>query len=99
MAKAGQFVQPATKIRSRHVDSIAVASVAVLVTLLGILYHTILYRMGVQWYDEPDYSHGFLVPFMAAYFVWERRERLLAVPVQPSLAGIGLLGVGLVMLI
>jgi exosortase len=76
-----------------------VAAVAVLALMLGALYYAILYKMGVQWYDDPDYSHGFLVPLMAAYFVWERRERLLAIPVQPSLAGIGLLGAGLVMLI
>ena len=74
-------------------------TVSALVGVLGALYYAILYEMGVQWYDDPDYSHGFVVPFIAAYFVWERRERLLAIPVQPCLAGTGLLGFGLAMLI
>jgi len=66
--------------------------------LLGLIYYDILFRMGVQWYMDPDYSHGFLVPFLSAYLVWERREKLLTMPVVPSLWGVGLLGFGLSML-
>lgn len=67
--------------------------------LLGLIYYDILFRMGFQWYNDPDYSHGFLVPFMSAYFVWERREKLLALPVVPSMWGVGVLGFGLIMLL
>ena len=66
--------------------------------LLGLIYYDILFRMGVQWYMDPDYSHGFLVPFLSAYLVWERREKLLAMPVVPSIWGVGVLGFGLSML-
>ena len=66
--------------------------------LLGLIYYDILFRMGVQWYMNPDYSHGFLVPFLSAYLVWERREKLLTVPGVPSIWGVGLLGFGLSML-
>jgi len=67
--------------------------------LLGLIYYDILFRMGFQWYNDPDYSHGFLVPFMSAYFVWERRERLLALPLAPNVWGVGVLGFGLIMLL
>ncbi len=67
--------------------------------LLGALYGAILVRMGVQWYDDPDYSHGFLIPFMSGYFVWERREKLRALSHIPNVWGIGLLGLGLLMLV
>ena len=63
------------------------------------LYWPVLKALAVQWYDDPDYSHGFLVPLISAYFVWERREKLLALPVVPSLWGIGVLGFGLIMLL
>src|SRR5438093_9169465 len=76
-----------------------VGLIAVLVLLLGTLYHTILYNMSAQWYVDPDYSHGFLVPLVAVYFAWERREQLLALQPHPSKAGIGLLGIGLAMFI
>lgn len=98
MGKAGSLMEQGTE-GVRFGIAITVGLIAVPVLLLGMLYHTIVYKMGVQWYDEPDYSHGFLVPLVAAYFVWERRKRLLAMPIHHSLAGIGLLGVGLVMLI
>ena len=98
MGKAGVLIEQGKEgIRSGM--AMAAGSVAVLAVLLGALYYAILYKMGVQWYDDPDYSHGFLIPLMAAYFAWERRERLLTLPAQPSRAGIGLLGVGLLMLI
>ncbi len=67
--------------------------------LLGLIYYEILFRLGVHWYVDPDYSHGFLVPFLSAYLVWERREKLLALPVVPSLWGVGVLGFGLIMLL
>ena len=67
--------------------------------LLAALYYQILYRLGVQWYADPDYSHGFLVPLLSGYFVWERREKLRTLPVAPSPWGIVLLGGGLLMLL
>src|SRR5256884_1977680 len=67
--------------------------------LLAALYYKILYSLGTQWYADPDYSHGFLVPLLSGYFVWERRERLRSLPVAPSPWGIILLGGGLLMLL
>jgi exosortase len=67
--------------------------------LLAALYYKILYSLGMQWYADPDYSHGFLVPLLSGYFVWERREKLRALPVAPSPWGIVLLGGGLLMLL
>ena len=67
--------------------------------LLAALYYQIVYRLGMQWYADPDYSHGFLVPLLSGYFVWERREKLRALPIAPSPWGIVLLGGGLLMLV
>jgi len=77
----------------------AVLWTMLLAALLGVTYYEILLRLGLQWYADPDYSHGFLVPFLSAYLVWERREKLLALPVVSSLWGVGVLGFGLIMLL
>jgi exosortase len=66
--------------------------------LLG-LYHKILLRLIDHWYIDPDYSHGFLVPLLALYFVWERRQQLSGLSARPHKAGILLLGGGLLMLL
>lgn len=39
------------------------------------------------WWDEPNYSHGFLVAPIAAMILWQRRDRLNTIAIRPSLAG------------
>ena len=63
--------------------------------LLAVLSYPILYPMVVQWNNDPDYSHGFLIPFIAAYFIWERRHHILARSPQPDRLGVALIGIGL----
>ena len=77
----------------------AVAWTLVFATLLSVLYSEVGYRLVLQWYRDADYSHGFLIPLLSAYFVWERREKLVELPVCPSLWGILLLGIGLLILL
>jgi exosortase len=76
----------------------AVLWVMVLATLLVAIYYEILFRLSVQWYVDPDYSHGFLIPFLSAYFVWERRTRLARITPRPSWWGVSVMLLGLLML-
>jgi exosortase len=73
--------------------------VGTFVVLLAGLYHEVLVKLGLQWNNDPDYSHGFLVPVLVAYFVWERWDRFKRNPIMPSLWGIVVLAVGLLMLV
>jgi len=50
-----------------------------------------------EWYTFPSLSHGFAVPFIAAYLVWVRRADLAASSMAPSLAGLPVLAGGLVL--
>jgi len=43
-----------------------------------------------SWLTDPNYSHGLLVPFIAAFFVWRARDAFRAR--QPSAHGLWLLG-------
>ena len=70
-----------------------------LIGVLMVLYWQVVYALGMDWYNDPDYSHGFLVPFLSAYFISERWQDLKNASVCPSILGIGLLGLGLFMLI
>jgi exosortase len=40
-----------------------------------------------QWATDDDYSHGFFVVPLAAFFAWERRDRLRTLPVRSSSVG------------
>ena len=68
-----------------------------LVGVLFALYAPVLRTLVSQWYHDADYSHGFLVPLLSAYLIWQRRDKLRLVPRRPSLSGmvVVLLALGL----
>jgi exosortase len=39
----------------------------------------ILWRLAAQWNSDADMSHGYFVPLVAGYIIWQRRQELLAV--------------------
>jgi len=70
----------------------------VLVLVLGAVYHSIVYEMMLDWRKDDNYSHGFLVPFIAGYLAYMRKDDLLAAVVRPCNAGLGIVVAGLVVL-
>ena len=63
------------------------------------LYAAVLPPLVADWLDDPNYSHGFLVPGLSAYFVWDRRQTLAGLRPQPHWGGLVLLWCGLGMLL
>jgi exosortase len=59
-----------------------------LVAVLIALYAPVLKHLVGQWYNDSDYSHGFLVPLLSLYLIWQRRERLRQVARRPSSWGL-----------
>jgi exosortase len=47
-----------------------------------------------KWAQDPQYSHGYLVPAFSLYLLWWRRDRLQGTRLEPRWWGVGLLGVG-----
>jgi exosortase len=45
----------------------------VLGILIAVLYASVLHGLVSQWWTDPDYSQGFLVPLFAAYIAWSKR--------------------------
>jgi len=74
--------------------------VLVFLGLLGGLYGGILRDLAWQWWDDPNYTHGFLVPLFSGFLVWQRRKQLAALPPQGSWIGLPVLlaGVGALLL-
>ena len=52
-----------------------------------------------EWILRPEYSHGFLMPPIAAWVLWGRREELRRLRLDPSLVGTVLLALNLVFLL
>jgi exosortase len=73
----------------------------VIAGLVGALYGPVLLQMVIQWWQDPDYSHGFVVPIFVGYVLYLSRHKLRQIAIEPNnfgfvlmLASIGLLLVG-----
>jgi exosortase len=67
--------------------------------LLGFLYAQVLPDLVKEWWDDPNYSHGFLVPLFSAYLVWHRREKIRTTELRPSWWGLAVIVAGAASLI
>ncbi|QOJ32002.1 MAG: VPLPA-CTERM-specific exosortase XrtD [Gammaproteobacteria bacterium] len=61
---------------------------------LAVIFRDGLWLM-VQWWQEPEYQHGYLIPLVSLYLLWARAEQLRATPTAPSAAGLVLVVLGL----
>jgi exosortase len=59
-----------------------------------VVFAPILYYMVLHWGQSQDYSHGFLIAPLSAYFIWERRKKLARTPIEPSWYGLIPLALG-----
>jgi exosortase len=67
--------------------------------LLLWLYFQTLIHLVLQWWQDPNFSHGFFVPLFSAFVIWQEWPRLQQLPLRPSWAGLWFLGFGLSLLI
>lgn len=52
------------------------------------LYYSIVLHLLLEWWKDPNFSHGFLVPMLSLFLVLRDRNRLLALPLKPSFWGL-----------
>ena len=71
----------------------------VLSGLVLALYAPVLQRLVLQWWLDPNYGHGFLVPVFAGYLLWEGRSRWQQVALAPSNTGMLVMWLAIGMLI
>jgi len=55
------------------------------------LYYNVIYKMTIDWMSNDNYSHGFLIPIIAGYLIWQRKDRLTQTHLTPSNTGFVLL--------
>ncbi len=68
-----------------------------LLALLLWTYWPILPGLVAQWWNEPDYSHGFLIPIISLGFVWFRRNQLASIEIQPGYSGLLVMSMALML--
>jgi exosortase len=58
-----------------------------------------LVRLASDWWNDPNFSHGFFVPAFSAYVIWQSRRRYSALPPNPSWFGLAIIAGALGILI
>jgi exosortase len=70
------------------------SAVALVGGLVVLLYWDVVPGMAYIWWTDDAYSHGLLIPPLAAYVAWLNRDRILAVPASPDSRGLLLAAAG-----
>ncbi|NPB08835.1 MAG: exosortase [Thermodesulfobacteria bacterium] len=70
-------------------------SLSIFFASLLYLYHSVLYKLVLDWWHDPNYSHGLLLPWISLYFVWLKREELARERIGSSWWGLLLVLAGL----
>lgn len=61
---------------------------AALGVLIALLYHGILANLASQWWNDPDFSHGFFIPVFSGFVIWRMRRQLVSLKPAPSWSGL-----------
>ncbi|HWR53758.1 MAG TPA: exosortase/archaeosortase family protein [Bryobacteraceae bacterium] len=75
-------------VRSDAAGAIPWATIAWFAALTIICYAPVLYNLGRQWANDEDMGHGFFVPLVAGYIMWQRRAEVAAVVPAPNWWGL-----------
>jgi exosortase len=67
----------------------------VLGILTAVLYGPVLRHLVGQWWEDPNFSHGFFVPLFSVFVVWQERARLSRLASKPSWFGLAIVAFGM----
>ncbi|HYA92894.1 MAG TPA: exosortase/archaeosortase family protein, partial [Thermodesulfobacteriota bacterium] len=70
---------------------------AIIVACLVVLYFHVLQGLVSDWIHMPDFSHGFLIPIVSFYFVYEKRNKLSVLSPSTAWTGFGLIVFGILL--
>ena len=73
-----------------------VAATALLAVAVIALFWDGLAWMWTTWMITPEYSHGVIIPFISAFLVWQRKDRIERQPMTGSWAGVALVALGVI---
>lgn len=72
-------------------------SILIFLGVLALLYMDPVASMVGEWYTDENYSHGFLIPVISGYLLWQRKDELAKARVSPANTGVLIAALGLLM--
>lgn len=68
-----------------------------IVAALAFVFASVLAKLGRDWWNDENYSHGLLIPFVIGYILWQERKQFQSAQRQPAI-WFGAFGVGFALL-
>lgn len=56
----------------------------VLLSLLYLLFSPLIIQLVHEWGNDPEFSHGFLIPIVSVYLIWINRKKIMSIESSPS---------------
>jgi exosortase D (VPLPA-CTERM-specific) len=76
------------RVGSLHARTIYLGLIfCVLIAICFATFRDGIWELVRRWRDQEEYSHGFLIPFIAAWLLWTRRDALVSSIGRPSWFG------------
>lgn len=79
--------------------SIPYWQLGILGALSAWIYWRTVTHLVIQWWNDPNFSHGFFVPLFSGFMVWQERDRLARIGSRPAWSGLVVLLGALALLI
>ena len=71
--------------------------IAVLTAFFLLLFmHTLIKLVG-DWAVDDNYSHGFFIPFITGYMIWQEKEKLVQIKPKPDNLGLLFIAAGMML--
>lgn len=80
-------------------DAKKITAAVLVLAGLAAVYGKVFIRLVEDWIVDGNYSHGWLIIPIAAYFAWERRDKLTSTPLRPSWFGLIVFAAGIFLLL
>lgn len=59
--------------------------------IIVAMYFPMFTGLAGDWYNDDNYSHGFLIIPLSLWIIWRKREQLKAIPIEPSNWGLAVI--------
>src|ERR1051325_9760723 len=82
---SASFQSAAGQIRETlHANPATWVRAGLLLLPLGVMYFDTILRLAGDWWNDPNNSHGLLIPPLTLYFSWRKRRRFAALAESPE---------------
>ena len=79
----------------RQILKSTLLQITLLTVSFSFLFYPVIAHMVKDWTTNDNYSHGFLVPIIAVFMIWQKREKIIGLNTQPSILGLVILACGM----